>query len=492
MSAIANTSPAGLDSLPETQAGVADNQPSSEVYARQRAALLAFGRRANAKPPLEVLLQDAAAMIATILGTELMGVARVVADGAGLLLRVAPLGTEEQTAAPLSHETPLSGHSSAGLDSMAAYALKIATPVVTPDLAAEQRFADLFLRKLGVHSALCVPLHLNMEPFGAMGVFARRQRVFALDELSFAETMAHLLTSSIAQLKAEDALREARAINSTIATAVDALVMTLDAQGNVVSLNRACQQATGLSIEEVRGRPFCSVFTVPFELGMVEETLRRTINEKTTLQLQSYWPTKDGARRHVRWSARPVCGEDGSVRSIVVSGTDRTEPLEASERSRPVAAAVEQSDQHRGKLSAGVHEEAPASDLPAANCQSTPGEGIPPKNDNRRRARRTYRYPQLIAPIREGALPARTDFFEVVCENISAGGISFYLPAAPDFRDLVVALGKPPLPTYITAQVMWTRERPVDGRAMHQVGCRFNGRVSLGAMRLPSASPANS
>jgi hypothetical protein len=139
-----------------------------------------------------------------------------------------------------------------------------------------------------------------------------------------------------------------------------------------------------------------------------------------------------------------------------------------------------------------VREEAPAQDLPAANCQGTPGESIPPQDDNRKRARRTYRYPQLIAPIREGALPARPDFFEVVCENISPGGISFYLAAAPDFKDLVVALGKPPLPTYITAQVMWVKERLIDGKTMHQLGCRFTGRVSLGAMRLPAASPAGS
>ncbi len=489
MSSTASMRPADFDSLSGLLAGAGGKQQNSDVHARQQAALLAFGRRANAKPPLDVLLQDAVAMLAEILETELMGVAQVVGDGASLSLRVTSIASREQLPSPLIHESSLSDHWSAGDNSMAAYALHLATPVVTWDLATEQRFTDLFLRKLDVHSALSIPLHLTTEPFGALGVYSRKQRVFTLDDLSFAETMAHLLTSSIARMKAEESLHEERAISSTISAVVDTLVMTLDAQGNVVSLNRACQQATGFSIAEIRGKAFCSVFAVPNELAMVEGILRRTVVEKVACNLQSYVSTKHGARRHISWSAQPICGENGSVRSIVLSGTDCTEQPETSAQLHQATAALDQSDHQPRKLSAGVHEEVPAPDARAASCKSTLGETTGAQDERRGRPRQAYRYGQLIAPIHGSLLPMKQEFFEVVCENISAGGILFYLAATPEFKDLVVALGKPPFPMYIAARVAWVMEKMSDGKPVYQVGCRFIGRVPVDAIELPATSP---
>jgi PAS domain S-box-containing protein len=451
--------------------------------------LLAFGRRANARPPLEPLLQDAAAMVAENLGVELRGVAQVVGDGTRLALRVTSGEAQGQLAAPLCHESPLSDHASAEENSMAAYALNLATPVVTLDLAAEQRFTDLFLRKLGVRSALSVPLHLNTEPFGALGVYARKQRVFTLDELSFAETMALLLTLAVARMKAEEALHEQHATSAAVLAAVDTLVMTLDAQGNVMNLNRACQHITGLSIEEIRGQPFGSVFALPNERGFVEGMLRRTVVEKMACRLQSNWSAKDGTHRHVAWSAQPIRGENGFVRSIVLIGADRSEQLERSEQLQQATAAAVQSDRPRGKLSAGANEGEPASDLAAAGCPKPPGGTCPSPESQRRHPRPAFRYVQLIAPIRQGMLPTKLDFFEVVCEDISPGGISFLLTAAPAFDDLVVALGKPPFRMYITARVLRVTEKMVDGKAMQQVGCCFTGRISSDAMSQPGDSP---
>jgi PAS domain S-box-containing protein len=362
---------------------------------------------------------------------------------------------------------------------MAAYALHLATPVVTSDLASERRFADLFLRKLDVHSAISIPLYSTTEPFGALGVYTRKQRVFTLDDVSFAETMAHLLTSSITRIKAEEALHEERAISSTISAAVDTLVMTLDAQGNVVSLNRACQQATGFSTEEIRGRPFCSVFAVSNEVDMVEGMFRRAVVEKMASHLQSCLFTKQGTRRHMFWSAQPICGENGSVRAVVLSGADLTDQLETFAQLHQATTTL---DHLRKKLCADVCEENPTPDLLAASCKSTQVDTIRPQDERRRRPRQAYRFGQLIAPVRDLLLPPKQEFFEVVCENISVGGILFYLAAAPDFKDLVVALGKPAFRMYIAARVAWVMEKMSDGRTVYQVGCRFTGRLPLEAM----------
>ena len=51
-----------------------------EPRALQQHAVLAFGRRTNAQPPLAVLLQDAVALVGEILHAPLGGVGEVQGD----------------------------------------------------------------------------------------------------------------------------------------------------------------------------------------------------------------------------------------------------------------------------------------------------------------------------------------------------------------------------------------------------------------------------
>jgi hypothetical protein len=91
--------------------------------------------------------------------------------------------------------------------------------------------------------------------------------------------------------------------------------------------------------------------------------------------------------------------------------------------------------------------------------------------------RRTYQYRQLIAPLIGDRLPARNRFFEAVCEDISAGGISFYLDTPPDFKRVVVGLGQAPQLTFFTATIARVAETEFEGRRQFLVGCRFTGRI---------------
>jgi hypothetical protein len=86
-------------------------------------------------------------------------------------------------------------------------------------------------------------------------------------------------------------------------------------------------------------------------------------------------------------------------------------------------------------------------------------------------------------------MPAREEFVEVVCEDVCAGGISFYLAAAPEFTDLVVVLRKPPLLTHVTAHVLHVVEKTIGGKKLYLVACRFTGRATLYRHNLCHCSP---
>ena len=92
--------------------------------------------------------------------------------------------------------------------------------------------------------------------------------------------------------------------------------------------------------------------------------------------------------------------------------------------------------------------------------------------------RQAYGYRQRIAPMFGSRVPAPERFYEVLCGDISGGGISFYLDHRPEFDELVVALGQPPEVIYVAGRVAHVKPVVRGGAVMFRVGCSFSHRVS--------------
>ena len=139
----------GSNDLHSVLAGLDLKPVQLDERARQQSALLAFGRRSNAQPPVAVLMEDAAAMVAEICRVDRIGVGEVDQDGAALSLKVGRIdkngGLTDTSANRYALDSSLS---------MAGFALKSVSPVATADLASEKRFSDSFLRKIEVVAGL--------------------------------------------------------------------------------------------------------------------------------------------------------------------------------------------------------------------------------------------------------------------------------------------------------------------------------------------------
>jgi len=462
MSATKTTFAAGADHSGGAPAGLEGKLGNLDPLVRQQTALLAFGRRSNARPPLAVLLQDAVSLAAEVLDADFNGMAQVSPDGAHIALRVTPATPGAPPGAGWTQDSPLAADSPTG-SSMAAYTLNMASPIVSADLSGDKRFTDPFLRELGVQSALNVPLHLHTEACGVLGLYRKAQRPFTPDDVQFAETIAALLVASIARVKAEETLRQQQAFASAVLAMVEGLVITLDAQGRVIDANRACTTATGFAPAEIRGKPFCNVFAVPEETHLIEGVLGRAVGGQTSCRFDSQLLAKDGSRRLVAWTMHVMYDGHRRVQSLVLSGTDRTEQVRMQTQLRELAASTDAA----GRTGGDRHPQP----------QLFQPLGSPRGVEMRKSPRRAFQHQQWIGPIIGTRMPQRDEFFEVVCEDISAGGVSFYLPQRPQFERLVVALGKPPALTYFTADVVRVAEKDVDGQRRFSLGCRFTGRI---------------
>jgi hypothetical protein len=104
--------------------------------------------------------------------------------------------------------------------------------------------------------------------------------------------------------------------------------------------------------------------------------------------------------------------------------------------------------------------------------------GVAKGTEKRTAPRAGYEYVQKVAPVRKGAVPKPHDFFDVECCDLSRGGMAFYLPAAPDFNELLVVLGRKHELMFLRAEVCNVQEMASNGSFRYRVGCRFTGRLN--------------
>ncbi len=92
--------------------------------------------------------------------------------------------------------------------------------------------------------------------------------------------------------------------------------------------------------------------------------------------------------------------------------------------------------------------------------------------------RKQYQFNQRIGPMHGGLLPTTDEYFNVECNDISKGGISFYLKRPPGCEQFAVVLGQKPKITILAARVVYSKEVKHNKQQMYLVGCQFIDRLN--------------
>ncbi len=460
------------DGDPRVSPPAAPADRTAEGGANRQEALVALGRRALASPDPDMLLRDAASLLAEIFGAPFCGAARVGPDGRSLRFQFVHTDGEAAAGRPRCHE-----YTTRGDQSLAGYALYVARPVTADDLSREQRFGDAFLQEQGVRSAVAVPLKMPGRAFGALVACSPKPHAFRTGDLPFAETVAHLVGTTLARAEAETSLARERRFATSVIDTVDALVLMLDKRGHVVRINRMCEQVTGFAVLDIQGRPVWTVLSGPDEAGLFQRALDRIAAGEPAVEFESVVLTKRSEKRQIAWTAGAVPDRDGTT-SILLTGLDITAQRRAEAAARRAEEATQKARQTVTRLLQGK---------PVKDFSDTEGEGaaaapfgrmpVPAGGERRRHPRRAYPYIQKIAPITGAGLPPRASFYEVQCHDIAAGGFSFYADAPLAVDALVVALGTPPKLTYLVAQVAHVTRIERDGRKVFLIGCNYTDRA---------------
>ena len=128
---------------------------------------------------------------------------------------------------------------------------------------------------------------------------------------------------------AEEAFNSERDFNSAVLSTIGALVVVLDRDGRITNFNKACEQLTGYSFDEVKGKVFWDLLLIPEEIDSVKAVFLDLRSGQFPNKHENYWVTKDGRLRLISWSNTALMNREDTVEHIIATGIDITERKEA-------------------------------------------------------------------------------------------------------------------------------------------------------------------
>ena len=127
--------------------------------------------------------------------------------------------------------------------------------------------------------------------------------------------------------KIEAELKAEHDFSSAIIDAARAMVIVLDAKGNIVRFNPACEEILGYSLDEAVGKTIFDLLAGPMK-GVDFEKGNKLYSDLMSgiypIVHESNWLKKDGTPLRIYWAGTALADDHGQIQNIVISGMDVT------------------------------------------------------------------------------------------------------------------------------------------------------------------------
>jgi two-component system, sporulation sensor kinase E len=215
--------------------------------------------------------------------------------------------------------------------------------------AAEQMFGYSAQEAIGQPLARFLPVRFreahrhHVQAFGEAGITARKMgRLGALsglrtdgDEFPIEAAISHItvegqkyytviLRDITERQRVTEELRSQHEFIETVLETAAALVVVLDRHGKILRFNRACEQTTGYSSEELAGKTVWDTLILPEEIDAVKGVFARLTGGEPRNEHENVWVAKDGRLRRIAWSNTVITNRQGGVDYVVGTGIDVT------------------------------------------------------------------------------------------------------------------------------------------------------------------------
>jgi len=122
------------------------------------------------------------------------------------------------------------------------------------------------------------------------------------------------------------ALQTERSCLFAIMNTIGTLIVVLDLQGRIVQFNRACEDLTNYSFDEVKGKSLWEVGLISQkQMTAVKAVFQQLCDGHYPRSYENDWVGKDGTRHVIAWSNTVFIDESGKVKYVIGTGIDMTE-----------------------------------------------------------------------------------------------------------------------------------------------------------------------
>ena len=205
------------------------------------------------------------------------------------------------------------------------------------------------LRKVGLRSAIVVPLRARGQTLGAITLLsAESGRRYDEDDLALAEEFAYRCALAVDNARLHTAaLTSEERFRLLVEEVSDYAILMLDGEGKVTSWNAGAEEIFGYSAEEIIGRPIACVYPSREAASGAPQRALRLAAEQGRFEEEGWRVGKDGGRFYVNAVTTALHDETGALRGFSRITRDVTEQ-------RRVEQAVRQSEERFRLLVEGV------------------------------------------------------------------------------------------------------------------------------------------
>lgn len=308
-----------------------------DKFAQRQRALANFGDFALLCEDMQAILTEGCRLVAGALGADL-----------AKILEIQPRQKTALVRAGVGWRPGIVGEQTVSLEdaSSEAFAIAKSEPVVTPNVAGEDRFHfPDFLLDHGARALVNVPIFLpGGKAYGILEVDAREPRKFSNDDVQFLRTYAGILGPVIDRLfKVGDLERSAERFRLVVENARDFAILISDPDDLITDWFPGAEQTFGWSEAEMVGKPVSTIFTdQDKEHGAPEWETDTAVAEGKAPDVR-WHVTKGGDRVYLDGQTIALRNPDGTPRGFLKIAQNLTERKRMEERQTVLLAEL----QHR-------------------------------------------------------------------------------------------------------------------------------------------------
>jgi PAS domain S-box-containing protein len=141
----------------------------------------------------------------------------------------------------------------------------------------------------------------------------------SIDGLKLGAVMEFVDITEIHYLQ-EQLADERNFMNAVLQTS-GALIVVIDKNGGIVRFNRACEQLSGYTSEDVMGHSVFDFIPVD-ELEGVRNVTARLFAGEISNEYENHWLNRSGEKHFIRWRNSVLSDENGQVEFVIATGID--------------------------------------------------------------------------------------------------------------------------------------------------------------------------